>query len=89
LEYRSGIYKRFEGLFQSRDEEEDEYEVEGRLTVADAKAIADENERSKWSWIGVIWNLSNGDITKTNEVLAKPIMEVLIWLSYQKIKNEQ
>jgi hypothetical protein len=58
------------------------------LTVNDAKAIEAEKEKSEWSWIGLIWRLCNGDITKTEEVLAKPFMEVLIWLSYEKIKNE-
>lgn len=58
------------------------------MTVADAKALADEKEKSKWSWIGVIYNLCEGDITRTEKVLSKSIMEVLIWMSYQKIKNE-
>ena len=58
------------------------------MTVNDAKAIEAEKERSEWSWIGLIWRLCNGDITKTDMVLGKPFMECLIWLSYEKIKNE-
>jgi hypothetical protein len=41
----------------------------------------------KWSWIGLIYKLCDGDITKINEVVSKPFGECLIWLSYEKEMN--
>jgi hypothetical protein len=58
------------------------------MTVNDAKAIESEKQRGEWSWIGLIHRLCGGDITKTDLVLRKTFMECLIWLSYEKIKNE-
>lgn len=58
------------------------------MTINDAKGIEAEKQRGEWSWIGLIWRLCGGDITKTELVLSKSIMEVFIWLSYEKIKNE-
>jgi hypothetical protein len=58
------------------------------MTVNDAKAIEAEKRENDWSWIGLVWRLCGGDITKTDSVLGKTFMECLIWLSYEKIKNE-
>lgn len=58
------------------------------MTIEDVKAIEKEKQRSQWSWIGLVHHLCGGDITKTNEVLSKGIIECLIWISYEKIKNE-
>jgi hypothetical protein len=37
-----------------------------------------------WSWIGLIYKLCEGDITKTEAVVNKPFIECLVWLSYEK-----
>lgn len=49
-------------------------------------AIQMNNERKgkKWNWIGLIWKLSGGDITKVDFILRLPFTQCLIWLAYEK-----
>ncbi len=98
MDYRSRIYERFSGLFinedgEGEDAEEDsklaEYfdgaqEGHGRKTIADAERDASADLNKKWGWIGVIYKLTGGDITKTEAVVSKPLLECLVWLSYEK-----
>jgi hypothetical protein len=57
------------------------------MTVAEAQMADKEKRKRKWSWIGVIYSLCDGDITKSNEIVNKKFTECLIWLSYKKEMN--
>jgi hypothetical protein len=57
------------------------------MTVADAQMMESEKRKRKWSWIGLIYNLSGGDITKVDEIVNKKFTECLIWMSYKKEMN--
>ena len=87
LSYRTDLFKRYEGLFEQGDgQDEDEPEFTGqRMTVADAQMEQREKAKRKWSWIAIIYNLSGGDITKANEIVNKKFTECLIWLSYKSL----
>jgi hypothetical protein len=55
-----------------------------RRTIQDAQADNINDKTDKWGWIGVIYSLCDGDITKTEAVVSKPVLECLVWLSYEK-----
>ena len=57
------------------------------MTVAEAQIAQNEKRKRKWSWIGVIYNLCDGDITKAEEIVSKKFTECLIWMSYKKEMN--
>jgi hypothetical protein len=86
LSFREGVYKKFEGLFNndSSGDEGDDDEFNGRLTIQEINARKAEERKSSWSWIGLIYKLCEGDITKTEAVVNKPFIECLVWLSYEK-----
>jgi hypothetical protein len=50
---------------------------------------AQQEESSKWSWMGVIEKLANGDITKFEEVTKMEFILCLNWLSYWKYKDKK
>jgi hypothetical protein len=89
LSYRTDLFKRYEGLFEQGDgDDEPEEELNNsRMTVADAQMMESEKRKRKWSWIGLIYNLSGGDITKVDEIVNKKFTECLIWMSYKKEMN--
>jgi hypothetical protein len=89
LSWRNEIHQRFAGLFRgnSPDEEGGTEPVEGdgkRKSIEELRAEAEQDALEKWAWIGLIYRLCEGDITKTDTVVAKPFMECLIWMSYEK-----
>ena len=89
LSYREGIYKQFAGLFGQPDdgyEEEPVEDVKGtsRRTLDDVRAEQEEERIRKWTWIGIIYSLCDGDITKSEQVVSKPFIECLVWMSYKK-----
>jgi hypothetical protein len=55
-----------------------------RKTIEESRAELEMDKREKWAWIGIIYKLCGGDITKTEAVVNKPFIECLIWLSYEK-----
>ena len=90
LSYRDEIYKRFAGLFNGAVEdsgpvdEGKDTKVSGRKTIEEAKAEMAMDKVEKWAWIGIIYKLCKGDITKAEAVVSRPFTEVLVWLSYEK-----
>jgi hypothetical protein len=87
LSYRTDLFKRYEGLFEQADGDDGEELNNSRMTVAEAQMADKEKRKRKWSWIGVIYSLCDGDITKSNEIVNKKFTECLIWLSYKKEMN--
>jgi hypothetical protein len=89
LSYRTDIHNKYQLLFGT-DEPEDEGEEQrsGRKSVSDIQAEMRQKQMNEWSWIGLIYSLCDGDITRTEEILKKPYIECLIWLTYTKIRNQ-
>jgi hypothetical protein len=91
LDYRKGLYQQFEGLFnQEEPDGDDEGSTDNghRPGFAEAQRIEEEKKQSKWNWIGIIYRLCEGDITKTEQVVSKTFIECLVWMSYQKETNK-
>lgn len=87
MDYRTGIYKQFEGLFNQEEQDGDNEDIGddgNRQGFTESQRIEEERKQSKWNWISVIYRLCNGDITKTEEVVSKPFIECLVWMSYEK-----
>ena len=92
MDYRKGLYRQFEGLFNQEEPESDDGDSEPngdrQGTFAEAQRVEEDKKQSKWSWIGIIYGLCDGDITKTAEVVSKPFIECLVWMSYKKEMNK-
>lgn len=98
LDWRQRVYARFNGLFkpdgggdeddsnlqQYIDERDGDGEKKKRRTIEESQKEAQPDLQQKWGWIGLIHQLCNGDITKTEAVVSKTFLECLVWLSYEK-----
>ena len=74
MEFKQRINKSYSELF------------EGGITESDLTAKA--NFGRKWNWYSSIYRLSNSNITKFNEVTKLPIHKCLMFLTFEKDKNE-
>ena len=48
-----------------------------------------DDQSHKYRWVSYLDRMTNGDITKTDEVLERNYLETLNLLSYWKIRDEQ
>jgi len=78
MKWRKETLSDYENLFTmvNNEEEKDEEEEE-------------EKEKNDNGWLKIAYSLTNDDITKTNEIFEKGIIEILNWLSYLKEKRDE
>jgi hypothetical protein len=60
-----------------------------RSASGNEDAIASESFADKWSWFGVMYRLTNADISKLDAITRLPLLECLTWLSYETDLNLQ
>jgi hypothetical protein len=81
LNYRIKLLQNYEDLFEGNDEEEkeeaEEIEIEGTTTISDVVL-------KRWNWERVLWELSNGDITKIDNITEMTHLTVFNWLTMIK-----
>ena len=70
LSFREGICKDY-GIIFDRDDEGNE------------SAIASESFTEKWSWFGVMYRLTGGEIVNLDAVTKLNLLEALTWLTYE------
>ena len=70
LSFREGICRDFAIIFDNSAEGNDD-------------AIATESFADKWSWFGVMYRLTNADISKLETITKLGLLECLTWLSYE------
>ena len=54
----------------------------------DSENIADEDFANKWSWFGVMYRLTNGEIVNLEAITKLNLYECLTWLSYETDLND-
>jgi hypothetical protein len=52
-------------------------------------AIATESFAERWSWFGVMYRLTNGEIVNLERITNLGLLECLTWLSYETDLNSQ
>jgi hypothetical protein len=75
--YSNDFKQRYENLFNPVINEDEEVE----LDPEDIKAEAEEKVFNKWSWEKLLYDLSNQDLTKIDEVTDLPLVFVFNMLS--------
>jgi hypothetical protein len=75
--YSNDFKQRYENLFNPVIDEDEEVE----LDPEDIKAEAEEKVFNKWSWEKLLYDLSNQDLTKIDEVTDLPLVFVFNMLS--------
>lgn len=92
MENRQHLYKQFEGLFNQEEPDTDDgySESDGNRqgSFGETQRVEEDRKQSKWNWIGIIYQLCDGDITNTEAVVSKTFIECLVWLSYKKEMNK-
>ncbi len=56
---------------------------------SDSENNADEDFADKWSWFGVMYRLTNGEIVNLERITNLGLLECLTWLSYETDLNSQ
>ena len=54
----------------------------------DSGGNADEDFANKWSWFGVMYRLTNGEIVNLDKITKLNLYECLTWLSYETDLND-
>ena len=89
INFRTNFMESYKLLFEQENYEDDDIEdidseLKGRELI-DSKIKNKENQvKQKWSWEGLIWELSNHDITKFDEIFNSKLIMVFNTLSMKK-----
>ena len=75
LSFREQIVKIYDELFTGAGEDRGEYSLEAGFG-------------RKWGWYQSIYGLAGGDVHKLESVTKVPLHTCLMWLSFEKEKNE-
>ena len=75
LRFRDGVIESFPQLFGEGNEEGQDLTAQGSFG-------------EKWGWYQSIYGLAKGDITKFDEVTAEPLYKCLMYLVFEKEKNQ-
>ena len=70
LQFREGIVNDFAIIFDGTAE-------------GNEGAIASQSFAERWSWFGVMYRLTNADISKLETITKLNLLEALTWLSYE------
>jgi hypothetical protein len=76
--------RNYEQLFEKSDEDDSSDDVTGVEARELKKLVAENKKRKKWGYENLIWNLSNGDITKFNGIFDMKLILVFNILSMRK-----
>jgi len=97
-EYRIGIIKSYPNLFIGEPEEDEDavslYDKSNNDNPLnepseDEEDTDEEDNINGWGWQGIIYSLTNDDITKVDEITNKKLIEVLEFLSYRKFQSDE
>jgi hypothetical protein len=80
LKYRKDIIEKYKGIFGGGEPDDDEFDNDEEIEEVEV----DNSAETKWGWLAVIYNMANGDITKTDAILEKSFISVLNWASMRK-----
>ena len=82
LTFRSDIYKTYEGLFQEKEDfDDDDSEYTKGMTTKELEAYQMENNVSKWSWELLLMKICNNDPLGIDKATEMPIIQALNILS--------
>lgn len=85
LDYKKHIIFTYSTLYGPQIE--DDYEEPIEYDEEELKDIEEEKINEKWSWESVLYKLSDGDITKYDQILKMPLIFILNQLSFRKEMN--
>ena len=89
MSFRTGIYQTYEGVFISRDnDEEPEPEKVRPRSIGESGARREEKAQEQFKWFIVIDILAAGDILKYEPILDLPLTLFMNTLSYKKTFNK-
>lgn len=71
MEFRKQLVKSFAVIFSEDADEESSNRFVG------------ESFAEKWSWFGVMYRLTNGNIVNLEKITQLNLLECLTWLSYE------
>lgn len=82
--FKDNFIKNYEQLFDSNEDDEKIEDATGVEARELKKMIAENKKRKKWGYENLIWNLSDGDITKFNQIFDMKLILVFNILSMRK-----
>lgn len=83
LKYRKELIEKYKGIFGGEEYDDEDEDIDLDEEEVEEEEV-DNSAESKWGWLAVIYNMANGDITKTDAILDKSFISVLNWASMRK-----
>ena len=89
LEWKSNIMEIYANVFEDPnfDKIENEEELDAKELADIKKEIEEDKKKAEWGWESVIYDLSNKDLTKYNDLFNTPFILVMNTLSMKKTFN--
>lgn len=84
MKFKENFMKNYDQLFEKNEEPEQIENLTGVEARDLKKAILEEQKKRKWGYENLIWSLSNGDITKFNQIFEMKLILVFNILSMRK-----
>jgi len=85
IDFRTNFLKSYENLFQESNDDDDFEELTGREKIDAQKEEMENKAKSKWSWESILLGLSNGDVTKFDELFRTSLILIFNTLSAKKV----
>lgn len=84
LDFKNSIHNNYQSLFEPIIEEDDDYSEEDITDPEELKEIEEEKKHKKWAWENILYKLSEGDITKYDAILDKPVIFIFNQMGFLK-----
>ena len=85
LNFKKNFITAFEHLFQEPDIDDEPEELDkSQMTQEELTAVNNEKMIQKWNWERIIYNLSDGDITRFDTITDLPLVYVFNQLAMRK-----
>lgn len=92
MDFRKSFMGSYDSLFQPEDSKQEAIEGEEELTGLELlnhkKEVRKQQQLAKWSWESTIWNLSNQDITKFEQIFNTKLILVFNVLSMRMLLGD-
>lgn len=84
INWRESVLRQYSGLFNTFDKVEDYSHLDAKTQREIEQAVKEEEEMKQFAWERLIMHLCDNDVTKFNEILKLPVIQIFNILAMKK-----
>jgi hypothetical protein len=88
IQWRENVLTQYQGLFQTFDKVEDYSDLDIKAQREIEQALKEEEQMKQFAWERLVMLLCDNDITKFNQVLELPVIQVFNIMAMKKITKK-